>query len=305
MRLATFNVEFLFDEGEHKHSGKAWIYTEEYVTARIEHLAKVFVEIDADILFLQEVASVGVIERIIKKTGKDYSYFLATPDKNSVGNAAIYKSKECVCESVPAVTDFPVMVEGDKDSIGPRLYSRRAFAHIMISYKGKPLHLFGLHLNSRFFIHLHHKDMMPVPIDTQIEAADGLIRSEIFRSIQARKMRQAIDEIFAVDKQAQVVVMGDFNSVMRDTPFRVIQGEFMTHDDALIFPISYVPIERRYSFIGDYGEKLIDYILVSKSLELSVKSLSILNETLSQHSNKPPVPSFVESDHAPIVVELK
>ena len=98
--------------------------------------------------------------------------------------------------------------------------------------------------------------------------------------------------------------MGDFNSVERDTPFRIIQGEFMTNDDALVFPISYVPIEKRYSFIGNYGPKLIDYILISKPLESRVKTLHILNDRLMQHSNQAPTPSFVESDHAPLVLEL-
>jgi len=65
MKIATFNVEFLFDEGEHKHSGKTWTYSKEYVNARIEYLAKIFSEIDADVLFLQEVASTSMIEKII------------------------------------------------------------------------------------------------------------------------------------------------------------------------------------------------------------------------------------------------
>jgi exonuclease III len=71
-----------------------------------------------------------------------------------------------------------------------------------------------------------------------------------------------------------------------------------------------VPSEKRYSFIGDdngdgkNGKKLIDYILISKPLEVEIKSFQIYNETLSHHNNKPPVPTFIESDHAPVVVEL-
>lgn len=305
MKIATFNVEFLFDEGEHRHSGKSWSYSPEYVAARIDHLAKQISDIDADVLFLQEVASESVLKRIIQKTGKNYLCFLAQPDNRNVGNAVIYKSSDCKVESVPAITDFPVMVEGDVDSIGPRLHSRRAFVHLTAEYNGKLLHLFGLHLNSRFFIHLQSKkDRTPLPIETQMDAADGLIRSEIFRSIQAKKMRQVIDHIFSEDKDAQIVVMGDFNSIERDTPFRIIQGEFSTKEDALLSPASNIPSEKKYSFIGEHGKKLIDFILISKNLESSVKSIKVLNENLTFHSNKPPAPTFIESDHAPVVMEI-
>jgi endonuclease/exonuclease/phosphatase family metal-dependent hydrolase len=305
MKIATFNVEFLFAEGEHKHSGKTWFYSPDYVVSRVDHLSKMIADIDADFLFLQEVASASMIEKIIKKTGKNYLYFLATPDNRSVGNAVIYKPTDCKIESIPAVTDFPVMVEGDADSIGPKLHSRRGYVHLTTTYNGKPLHLFGLHLNSRFFIHLQSKkDRTPLPTNTQMEAADGLIRSEIFRSIQARKMRQVIDELIAHDKDVQIAVMGDFNSIERDTPLRIIQGEFESHDDALASPARRIPIENRYSFIGEQGPKLIDYILITKNLESFVKSFKILNEGLSHHSNKAPTPTFIESDHAPIVMEI-
>lgn len=304
MKIATFNVEFLFNEGEHKHSGKTWTYTKEYVEARIEHLATQFSQIDADILFLQEVASEEVIKRIIEKTGKNYSYFIATPDKFNVGNAVLYKSHDCICESIPATTDYPVFIDGDIDAIGHRIYSRRAFIHLTTTYKNKPLHLFGLHLNSRFFVHLRDKDLIPKETKTQIEAADALIRSESFRFVQARKMRQVIDSVFSTDKDAFIAVMGDFNSLEKETPFRVIKGEFDSHGDSLISLASQISEDKRYSFIGDNGKKLIDYILISKPLETSVKSFDILNETLSQHSNQIPTPTFVKSDHAPLVVEF-
>lgn len=305
MKIATFNVEFLFDEGEHRHSGKKWLYKPEYVSARVEHLAKVIKEIDADILFLQEVASESALKKIIEKTGINYLHFLAIPDNRSVGNAVLYKSTDCKVESVPAITNFPVMVEGDVDVIGLRLHSRRAFVHLTTSYKNKPLHLFGLHLNSRFFIHFQSmKDRTPLPIETQIEAADGLIRSEIFRSIQAKKMRQEIDKLFSEDKDALIGVMGDFNCIERDTPLRIIQGEFATKEDALVSPAVNIPTEKKYSFVGEHGKKLIDFILISRSLESSVKSFKILNENLSFHSNQAPTPTFIESDHAPIVMEI-
>ncbi|MCX6719257.1 MAG: hypothetical protein NTZ38_02690, partial [Candidatus Taylorbacteria bacterium] len=162
MKIATFNVEFLFGEGEHKHSGKTWFYSPDYVEARVNHLAKVISDIDADFLFLQEVASADTLERIIAKTGKNYSYFLATPDNRSVGNAVIYKPTDSKVESIPAVTDFPVMVEGDTDSIGPKLHSRRAFVHLSTTYNGKQYKIMTVndgHFNNNMFADYNATDL--------------------------------------------------------------------------------------------------------------------------------------------------
>lgn len=305
MKIATFNVEFLFVEGQHKHSGKTWNYSKEFVDARIEALAKMISEIDADIVFLQEIASETVLKRIIDRTGIKYSHFLAQPDKRNVGNAVIYRLSNCEVRSIPAVTDFPVLIEGDTDVLGNKLFSRRAFVSLITTYEDKPLHLFGLHLNARFFVHLQGKNGNPLPTETQIQAADGLIRSEVFRSVQARKMRQVIDKIFEHDAKAQIIVSGDFNSQVRETPFRIIAGEFSTHDDALVSAVEIKHVDKEFSFIGEHGPKLIDHILMSKPLVKYVKTFRIFNENLKYHSNKPPTPEFIESDHAPLVVELE
>ncbi|MEK7129278.1 MAG: peptide-methionine (R)-S-oxide reductase MsrB [Patescibacteria group bacterium] len=42
MKIATHNIEFLFEEGTHTHSGKEWNYTKEFVEARINHFSKLF-----------------------------------------------------------------------------------------------------------------------------------------------------------------------------------------------------------------------------------------------------------------------
>jgi exonuclease III len=65
-----------------------------------------------------------------------------------------------------------------------------------------------------------------------------------------------------------------------------------------------VPEEQRFSLMPSGKKILIDHISISKALESSVKSVQILNENIATNKNVPPTPSCVESDHAPIVVEL-
>jgi len=304
MKIATHNVEFLFDEGSYNYSGTMWSHSKDYVDARVNYFAKLFSEIDADVLFLQELGSENVLKRIIARSGIQYSYFIATPDKNNVGNAVLYKSASCRCESVEATSSFPVMVEGDPDVIGPRLWSRRHFVRLETTYNENPLYLFGLHLKARFPVRLKNSKKIDYPITTQLEAADSLIRSEIFTFMQARRMREELDILLAKNPNAQIAVMGDFNAVHRDTAFRIVQGELETIDGMLTSLDGRASLEQRYSFIGSHGRKLIDHILVSKSLEPAVQDFEILNETLKQHSNVPPDPAFIESDHAPLVMVL-
>ena len=304
MRISTFNVEFLFSAGEHNHSGHMWTYTPEYVSARMDHLAAQFAKINADILFLNEIASKEVLEKIIAKCGIDYKYFIANPDRNGIGNAVIFKDKNCICESIPAVSAMPVMMVGDTDVIGPRIYSRRDFVHLTTTFNEKPLDIFGLHLKARWMIREKNENMTDRPIKTELEAADGMIRSEMFTLAQARRMRELVSETFIADKKAQVAVLGDFNAQERDPAMRIIRGELSNREDSLVEPPKNVATDRRYSFYGTHGRKQIDHILLSRSLAERVKSFDILNENLSYHSNKPPFPNAIESDHAPLMVEL-
>lgn len=117
MKIATHNLLFLFNEGTHSHSGEEWVYSCELVEARIAHFGGLFAEIDADVVFLQELASESVLKRIIERSGIAYSYFLAEPDVNGVGNAVMYKGK-CECFSIPATSALPVFVKGDTDALG-------------------------------------------------------------------------------------------------------------------------------------------------------------------------------------------
>ena len=137
MKIATHNIEFLFEEGIHTHSGKEWSYTKELVEARIEHFSKLFSEINADIILLQEIASKSVIERIIARTGIDYSYFFRGPDQNGVGNVVLYKQKMLYVSLFQLSHLFLFFVEGDADVLGSRGWSRRDFVHMEVMWNGK------------------------------------------------------------------------------------------------------------------------------------------------------------------------
>lgn len=306
MKVATHNLEFLFEEGAHTHSGKEWKYTKEFVEARIDHFSKLFSEINADILLLQEVASRSVIERIIEKMGIDYSYFFATPDQNGVGNVVLYKQKGAVCESIPALTSLPVFIEGDTDVIGSRIWSRRDFVHMETTWQNKKLHVVDAHIKANFLMPEKNTAGEYHLMKTQITAADGLIRSEVFRFSQAKRLRELIDSFFAAEPNASVVVGGDYNAEENYSVYRIIRGVINENPDTLVATSEKIEEEKRFSSLTTaLGRKrLLDHILISKNLEPRLANVQILNKNISDNKNIAPNPTMVGSDHAPVVIEL-
>lgn len=307
MKIATHNIEFLFEEGTHTHSGKEWNYTKELVEARIEHFSKLFSEINADIILLQEIASKSVIERIIVRTGINYSYFFAAPDQNGVGNVVLYKQRDALCESIPALTSLPVFVEGDADVLGSRVWSRRDFVHLEVMWNGKKLHIVDVHIKANFLMPEKTIAGEAKPMTAQITAADGLIRSEVFRFSQAKKLRELIDTFFAVDPNASVIVGGDYNAEENYAVYRIIRGVVNDASDTLIEVGTKIEQEKRFSSLSKtLGRKrLLDHFLISKNLEPHITNIQILNDNISDNKNVAPNPNMVGSDHAPIVIELK
>lgn len=279
----THNLCFLFGVGTHTHSGKEWNYSSEIVENRVEHFARLFTAENADIIFLQELASEEVLQQMIQKSGIDYSYFIANPDSNGVGNAVLLKSLKGTLTSIP---------------------SRRDFAYVQTTYHDKPLHLLGIHLKSNFAMPEKTADGEIIPMDTQMRFADGLVRSELFRADQAKKAREVIDAIFTEDPEAQVVVAGDFNTRQSTPIFRMIQGGLKELPDHLIATSKLIPESERFSMIIGDDKHLPDHILVSKSLQSHIKTVRVLNAEISLEQKELPVTERVVSDHAPVVVEI-
>ncbi len=305
MKIITQNLEFLFDAGTQIHSGKEWNYTPEFVQARVDHFAEFFKTEDADAILLQELASEEVLKRIIEKSGIDYSYFIATPDVNGVGNAILIKAKDGEFASIPSLSSIPVFVTGDVDTIGPRLWSRRDFTYVKTSYGNKPLHLISIHLKSNFAMPEKTQGDTALPITTQISFTDGMIRSELFRASQAKRARQLLDEIFSQEPDAQIIIGGDFNTRQSDPIFRMIQGGIKDLPDYLVLTSKLIPEADRYSVIIGTDKYMADHIMVSKSLQPLLVSASIQNTKLPSDRNIHPTPSVVASDHAPVIIEIK
>ena len=67
MKIATHNVEFLFEEGIHLHSGKQWEYSKEFVEERISHFSKLFTEINAVIVYSKRLHQQVLLKELLRR----------------------------------------------------------------------------------------------------------------------------------------------------------------------------------------------------------------------------------------------
>jgi endonuclease/exonuclease/phosphatase (EEP) superfamily protein YafD len=287
MRIGTYNLKFLFDEGVRLYSGKEKTFTADFVEKRFEFFAKQFDLLDADMLFLHEVGDESALQKILGRTKDAYSYFIAHPDKSGVSNAVIYKKDlQCTCSSEPTNASLPVFSESDKDLLGSRLWSRRDYIKLETPFNDKPLTVLGVHVKSRFLMYKEGVSFPESPDQlTQVDYADAIIRSEMFRLSQAKKIRELADTVFDADQDSQVVILGDFNTPESSEMFKAIAGKKEDRHDTLIRIV---------------GSETVDHILISKSLEKYVTDKQIFTDNIA-----PDGPDSIGSDHAPIILDLE
>lgn len=287
MRIGTYNLKFLFDEGVRLHSGKKHNFTTEFVAKRFSYFAKRFDVMDTDILFVQELGDESALQKILKQTKKSYSYFVAKPDKYGVGNAVIFKkSIKCKCESISTNTALPTFSEKDRDVLGKRIWSRRDYVRLITKYKRKPITLIGVHVKSNFMMYEEGASFPKSKKElTQIDAVDATIRSEMFRLSQAKKIRELIDHAFKKNKNAYVISLGDFNALKKSKMFEMVVGRIKDRDDRLIHVAE---------------SKAIDHIVISKALKKHMSGIKVYNKSIG-----PDHPDSIKSDHAAVIIDLK
>lgn len=307
MRVATYNVEFFFDTGKYTHSGAEWEYTVEFVDERIRKLSAKLREVDADILLLQEVGSLSAVQKLIKNTGIPYDMFAAEPDRFGVRNVALFRVPVSQKLSIPTTSPLPTFSDTDKDNLSQRIPSRRDFVYLVSELSGKQLHIIGLHLKANFLIGTYDENGAEHRrFHTQEDAANGLIRSELFRLSQAKKVRRLVDRILAADNTSYIIVAGDFNAREADSVRKIISGAEPELGGILRSATVSIDPGARYSNDSlRSGRRLIDDILCSESLLSEVGNVRILNHGLIPHKNRPPRPTHSDSDHAPIYIDLK
>ncbi len=194
-RIGFYNVENLFDTVDHPDKrdedftpeGRQKWDTERY-QKKLADLEKVIGAMGYPLLLgLSEVENKKVVEDLIQTGGlakRNYGIVhYESPDKRGIDCALIYqKDAFKVTNSEYIRINFPAEIEPD--------YTSRDIIYAEGILMGQPLHVFVNHWPSR---------------------RGGLAASEPKRTLVASKLRAKVDDIFAKDGDANILIMGDMN----------------------------------------------------------------------------------------------
>ncbi len=118
------------------------------------------------------------------------------------------------------------------------------------------------------------------------------LNSEIQRNQQAEIVKEFIEEIMAIEKDAFVMVVGDLNDFYFANPVRTLENANMVN---LMLRLN--PAER-YSYIYDGNSQVLDNMLVSQALNDTITEFDIIHI----NSEFPYRERF--SDHDPVMVRF-
>ena len=224
LRIVSYNVENLFhpkhdsvylpnpnetdsiliekDDWEWTPNGeRRWSYTRYY--RKIENIARVLTNIGewdgVDVVGLQEVENALCIRRLcytLRQGKYDFVHY-ESPDQRGIDVAFIYKKNR-----IDTIRTRAIKVEPTSDSsLKGRELITRDILYVCAGVKNgekepqDTLHFFVCHLPSQ---------------------RGGKAESEWKRQLAQQILQAAIDSIYAVEKDAKIIVMGDMNSEPKD-----------------------------------------------------------------------------------------
>jgi len=311
-RIGFYNVENLFDtididgkadEEFTPQSKKKW-NTERYFK-KLNDLAKVVDGMNYPaILGLCEVENATVIRDFITETtlkNHDYGYVhFDSPDFRGIDVAMIYQKRIFqVLDSETIEINFP------KSIIGEEKYTTREILHVKgIFAKRDTLHLYINHFPSR---------------------RGGLKASEPKRTYVAEQLMKSINDVFSKNKNANVLLMGDFNDEPDNNSItKTIGAKNLpdnSSDPSLVNCAAELDLMKKgtYNFRGNWN--MLDQIIVSDAMlqtngKLKIGEFQIFQkEWMMYKSDKYGLtpnrtyggPNYYGgfSDHLPVFVEIK
>ncbi len=318
-RIATFNLESLDDTGEPPFAERAAV-----LRPQLERLR-------ADILCLQEVnaqrqikgepRTLRALDRLLEgtpyagfhRTAGDPGHRLA--DRHNlvllsrwpISAARLYRHELVPCPQVRLATADPAPAAAE-----PVTWDRPVLHAEVALPGGRRLHVFDLHLRAPL--------AAPVPGQKKNAStwksvggwAEGFYLAAIKRAGQALETRLAVERLFDADPQALVVVAGDLNAGMEQTPVRIIRADLDETGNGHLAGRSLVPLERslpeerRYSVLHGGEGVMLDHLLVSRGLLGWFRGAEIHNEALGDELiAQATVVHSPESYHAPVVASFE
>jgi endonuclease/exonuclease/phosphatase family metal-dependent hydrolase len=176
---------------------------------------------------------------------------------------------------------------------------------------GRLLHVVNLHLRAPLSVPIEGGKLSAQVWKSARGWAEGYYLAEIMRAGQALEARFLIDELFDRDEQALILVCGDFNAEVDETPVRILQaseedtGNNVLADRTLLLPERTLAREVRYSVLHHGRPQMLDRFMLSRSLAGLFRRIEVHNEGLADEvDDAGRTPRSGVSFHAPVVAEF-
>ena len=322
LRITTFNLENLDDKPGQKPT----------LTERIALMRPHVLRLNADILCLQEVngqEEPGHLRRLLAlaKLLADTPYAgyhqVSTMTEDGV---QVYDERNLVIVSrfefiehhqykhdfAPAPRYQKVTAMPQETEVKPVTWER-PILHAEIKLDDtRVLDVINVHLKSKLPTDIPGQKVDNYTWKSPSGWAEGFFLSSMKRVGQALETRMLIDKLFDADENGLIVVCGDFNADLDEVPVEAIRGDVEnTGNDRLARRVM-VPCERtipqsaRFSLLHHGKGRMLDHLLVARSLLAHYKGSEIHNELLHDESVAFGTDvKFPESDHAPVIAEFK
>ena len=174
------------------------------------------------------------------------------------------------------------------------------------------LDVINLHLKSRRPTNIQGHRLADKTWKTASGWAEGVFISSMKRIGQALETRILIDKLFDEDQHALIAVCGDFNEEFDEVAIEAIRGDVENTGNMDLAMRVLVPTERnvpepaRYSFLHNGKGKMLDHILVSRTMLAYFRGTEVHNELLHDTSTVfTERICYPESDHAPVIAHFE
>lgn len=243
-RVATLNL-FHWAEPGIGWYGVDPTHTDESWAMKRRWLSETLAEIDADVVALQEVVSVGALETVAREAGYPHVLTVGEPDveTHADGRRSYHRPVNALISKTPLSPLAPPETPGLAHSLGLKegrsLRREPAVAEVTLPGVG-PTVAMSLHLKSPGAtvgdVSLHYDAPPQTPAEAARRDAEALSRSHAFATIQrmyeATTIRHAAAALTATAPRRPVIAMGDFNDDPNSPTLRAFTAHRATKGDA-------------------------------------------------------------------------
>lgn len=322
LRIATFNLENLDDK-----PGETPTLNE-----RIALMRSQLIRLNADILCLQEAngqeqpeqpRQLLALKELLEETPYTNYHLVSTmtadgkqvfDERNLVILSRFpitehqqYKHKFSPAPLYQKVTASPAQTQPEKITWErPILYAKIKLPDNRI------LDVINVHLKSKLPADIEGQKINDYTWKSGSGWAEGFFVASMKRVGQALETRILIDELFDKDENALIVVCGDFNAEADEVPVEAIRGDVENTGNGKLIKRVMVPCElsipepARFSLLHRGKGRMLDHLLISRTLLAHYKGSEIHNELLHDESIAFATDKqYPESDHAPVIAEFE